>query len=728
MAATGSDLLAAEVHRKALENVATEMAISLVRTSGSPVVVESKDYSTCLLDQTPEHIGFTSQAPAHLGSSLVGTQAIVEVAREQDIQPGVGWMVNDPHAGGALHQGDVAVIMPLFADDEHLGWSFVNTHILDVGGAGISGFAPGATDVFQEGLRFPAIPIIRDGAIEPAWARFIAANVRAPGPVLNDLRSMIAANNTAARKLAELVDEYGVAAHRELCEVTKQLSENLLRERIAAIPDGVYEAAEWNELSRSAEEDQLLGLRLVLTIEGSDLHFAFSGAPQVDSFINGTRGAMVGMVAGEIMRVLGYGDLPINGGIWRPLHIDLGEPGTIVNSVPPAPVSNSHGAIGARGAQLVRGALTEAMSLSDDPTLRGRVAGRTVDAFPGAAFFGTNQHGRPAVMFYVDNSTGLGGPGQTLHDGLDGTFGYGQQVGGGLSDVETHEAMDPLLFLWRRIVLDSGGPGDARGGLGLEQAYTVASTDAVAGPVWHNMVEVPSPGAGGGTPAPPGEFQILRDTNVPALLQEGTLPTRAAVRGVRDDLPSFVSQVALGRGDVWIATSGGGSGLGDPLLREPELVARDVADGYVSARQAHDVYGVALDADGAVAADATTQRRAAIRRERIGGEPRSALRAPASRGVAVLRDSDAWTCASCGHALAAGDDDWRAGDVATRETAAAERFADWQMRLRGRRQAPMVMLREIACPACAALLTIDVATDDMGPLPSARTRAQTADG
>ena len=102
----------------------------------------------------------------------------------------------DPHTGGAMHQGDVSIIMPTFYGDEHLGWSFANMHVLDVGGVGISGYAPGAHDVWQEGMRFPPIRIIKEGRIDSEWEHYIAANVRAPGAVLNDIRSMVASNNT----------------------------------------------------------------------------------------------------------------------------------------------------------------------------------------------------------------------------------------------------------------------------------------------------------------------------------------------------------------------------------------------------------------------------------------------------------------------------------------------------------------------------------------------------
>jgi N-methylhydantoinase B len=188
VATSDYDVIAAEVHRKALQNLTNEMAITLVRTSGSPIVTDAKDFSTCLMDTKPEHLGFASYVLFHVGSSLIGTQVIASLVGEDEIRPGDGWIVNDPHTGGAMHQGDVSVIMPTFYQGEHLGWSFSNMHVLDIGGVGISGYAPGAHDVYQEGLRFPPVRIIRDGAIDNEWEHFIAANVRAPGPVLNDIR------------------------------------------------------------------------------------------------------------------------------------------------------------------------------------------------------------------------------------------------------------------------------------------------------------------------------------------------------------------------------------------------------------------------------------------------------------------------------------------------------------------------------------------------------------
>src|SRR4051794_2296539 len=287
------------------------MAITLMRTSGSPIVVEAKDFSTCLLDRTPEHLSFAAYVLAHLGSSLVGTQKVSELAAGVDVKPGDGWIVNDLHTAGAMHQGDVSIIMPTFYGDEHLGWSFANMHVLDVGGVGISGYAPGAHDVWQEGMRFPPVQIIREGRIDPEWEKYIAANVRAPGAVLNDIRSMVASNNTASGKLNQIIDEFGLENHKRYCEINKDLSEQVLRERISKLPDGVYKAVDWNEFDGHEGPDRLLQLELELEIEGSDLRFSYSGVPQIDAFVNSTRGPMFGQAMTGLMTMMVYGDLPV---------------------------------------------------------------------------------------------------------------------------------------------------------------------------------------------------------------------------------------------------------------------------------------------------------------------------------------------------------------------------------------------------------------------------------
>jgi N-methylhydantoinase B len=713
------DVIAAEVHRKAMQNVTNEMGITLVRTSGSPIVTSSMDFSMCLMDKTPEHLAFASYVLLHVGSSLIGTEAIID-AVDDSLQPGDGWIVNDPHTGGAAHQGDVSVIMPMFYGDEHLGWNFANMHVLDVGGVGVSGYAPGAHDVWQEGMRFPPVRVIRDGAIDREWEKYIQANVRTPHEVLNDMRSMVAANNTAAQKLREIIDEYGLERHREFCAINLDLTEAVIRDRILLMPDGVYEARDWQHWDGHDGPDELLEIQLRLEIAGSDMRFSYSGAPQIDAFVNSTPGAMFGNAMAGLMTLLVYGDLPVNGGLWRPITVDLGRPGTIVNSVPPAPVSNAHCEAGFRACKLAKDVICQALALSDDPVLRSRIGGQHADGFPGNALFGRNQHNGASVIFYPDSAIGSGGGAQTTHDGQD-TYGMTCTTGGGIPDVENHEAADPVLFLWKQLRPNSGGPGQTRGGTALDLAYAIHYTDLMAGPGFNSLAQVPAHGFGGGLPGGASAYSKLTDTNVTELLAQGMLPTNERFRGREVPTRQHVTHMKLMQGEVFHALSGSGGGLGDPLLRDPDRVLTDIDDGYVTPEHAREVYGVVLDVDGAVDIALTEVRREEIRCDRIMRKPKRPLARRSSMAVSVERKDGAWSCASCGECLGEASSNWRDTAILS-ERPIKERMEELGMFVQDRVESPRVMIREHFCPGCAASLGADVATDDVEALPAASSR------
>jgi N-methylhydantoinase B len=426
---------------------------------------------------------------------------------------------------------------------------------------------------------------------------------------------------------------------------------------------------------------------------------------------------MIGMAMAAVLPMLAYGDMPINGGIWRPISFDLGEPGTVVNATPPAPVSNAHSEVAMRACKLTREVLNQALALSDDPVLRGRIAGQAQESVAGGALYSPNQHGSTSVIFYIDTATGNGGPAQTVDDGLD-TYGNTCMLSCGLPDIETHEAADPLLFLWRRLTPNSGGPGQTRGGQALEQAFALYASDGASGPGFNACAEVPPKGVGGGFPAAAGNFYAIRDSNIWSGLGDRRLPSEDELTGDRTLMRSKTI-VTVGGDDVFVSASGSGGGVGDPLLRAPELVAKDADDGYITPEHALSVYGVVLDDDCSVRADATTARREDIRRDRIGGEPAKALRPSETNGVSLLRDEGrGWLCGHCDEPIAAFGENWREGSVVIREAPIEERFADWHMYVRLREASPRVVLREHFCPACAASLTVDVVTEDLAPLPS----------
>src|SRR5947209_7040990 len=189
------DPVVAEVIGNRLRNIALEMATTLIRTSGSPVLTEAMDFSNAIFDRRLEHVGFSGYVVAHSGSSLEGVRAVVR-EYDGDVHPHDAFICNDPYTSGAIHQGDVGIVSPLFWHDELVGWAFSNAHVLDVGGMSPGGWAPVAYDCYGEAIRFPAVRLVSQGKWIRDMERLFVHNVRLP-IVMNDLRSLVAANNAA---------------------------------------------------------------------------------------------------------------------------------------------------------------------------------------------------------------------------------------------------------------------------------------------------------------------------------------------------------------------------------------------------------------------------------------------------------------------------------------------------------------------------------------------------
>ncbi|MGV0833991.1 hydantoinase B/oxoprolinase family protein [Mycolicibacterium thermoresistibile] len=718
------DKVAAEIVRRGLLNLTNEMALALINTSGSPVVFEVKDFCTCLLDVEGEHLSYSAYALLHAGASRVGTKATIAQIRAdgQEIRPGDAWILNDPFDAGSAHQGDVAVVTPVFYGERHLGWCFTSMHVSDIGGTGVSGYAPSARVVYDEGLLLPPTRMVTGGRIDPEWERFLRVNVRMPNLVMSDIRSMMAANNVGQEKLVKVVEQYGLERFLQYCEINADLTERELRRRIRGMRDGVYESTNWIELDGEGRSEQLLELRTRLVVDDGDLYFSFSGVPQALAFVNANEGQVIGNVMAVILTVLGYGDLPFNAGMWRPLHFDMGDPGSIVNAVPPAAMSNGHTEAGFRVAKNCKDVLVQALSLSDDPQLRSRVAGTPHDGFPIAGLTGLNQFGEPTIVFLLDNAVGAGGGAQTTGDGQDVYF-LSSGTGAGLAQIETHESRQPVLFLWRRLQRNSGGPGQNRGGQSLEEAFLLHSSDGVSGSATNSCSWIPSLGAGGGLPGSTGDYWPIYEANATTLLEAGRAPVDTVLEGQPQRVPLKTGQLGLGRGDVLRLLSGGGGGLGDPLLRDPDRVAADLRDDYITAANALAAYGVVVTEDGEVDHEATRQARADRRRQRLGKEPEREQGRPAAIGIAVETDGSAtaesWRCAYCHTGLGPVTANWRDAAVATTRPA-ADYFASLEMTVRSRSEDPAIMVAERCCPGCAGLLTVEVFPADFAGFPSPR--------
>ncbi|GAA4546556.1 hypothetical protein GCM10023175_29010 [Pseudonocardia xishanensis] len=226
---------------------------------------------------------------------------------------------------------------------------------------------------------------------------------------------------------------------------------------------------------------------------------------------------------------------------------------------------------------------------------------------------------------------------------------------------------------------------------------------------------MPSRGFGGGYPGATSNHCPLDEHHAERVIADRRSPTLEAI-AAPGRVRSSIGRRHFDRGDVELWTSGGGGGLGDPLLREVERVERDLRHGYVTARHAEAAYGVVIGPDGRVDAEATARSRAAVREARIGGVRQAEQRLPADVGVAVVRAGADWGCGYCGAVLAPGGENWRTGGAAVlRETPVHERFRELDVYVKERLEEPAVLLREYFCGRCAGALTVDVGTAGSPP-------------
>jgi len=711
------DLIDVEVHQKSIRNIANEMAITLMRTSGSPVVTGAKDFSTCILDANGEQLAFSGFVSFHVSTALLGVQAVMRRTDAANLRPGDAFACNDPHTSGAVHQGDVGIVMPFFFEDKLVAWGYVNEHVLDIGGSAISGFALGAVDSYSESLAFPGTRIARDGAIDPEWEGFIANNVRMAGTVLNDIRSMIAANNAGQRRLQATLTEIGLERFTVLNEESKRLSEIGLRAIIKAMPDGTYDSSDWVEFdARGIEELHEIHCRLI--VENDEMTLQFRGGPQTDSFVNGVEPSVLGQSWTTILAQLAY-DIPINAGIWRPVHFDLGAKGSIVNAVAPAPVTMSHIQTGMRINKLLIDVFSQACSFSDNPVIASRVGGQPAQNQTYFTAFGIDRRsGHPTVSFSMSVGMSSGGAGQSVNDGME-IYAAQAMAGCDMPDVESEEMSQPGMILWRRVEPDTGGAGTFRGGNGVNTCLAILHCDRMNAGAYTNSAFVPPRGVAGGFAGSAGTWELLRDTNILDLLETGKYPTEESLKGHSIPGPAQSASLTLNRGDVYTVIHGGGGGAGDPLMRDPKRVAVDVTDGYVSAGVAHDVYGVAISKDGSADEAGTVALRQSIREARIGHKVERPVLKDAKVFAPLGITKKRWTCNMCGQDLGASSDNWR-DQAVTSEQEISGRFAELKSNVRKRVQFEEVVLRENSCPGCASSLVVDITLEGHDTVQSSR--------
>ncbi len=326
------DPITLAVVRGALETAQREMTLTMERTGRSSVLTVSRDFSNAIFNWEPAMIVQGQDLPIHLGSLILATKAVAGYF-EGDVHAGDVMFHNDPMWDGS-HIADWCMYKPVFVGDELLFWAVSKGHMADSGGPAPGSYNPEAREIYAEGLRIPPIKLYEGGRERSDVLNLLLANTRTRRNQAGDLRAQLGAVNVGALHLQALVEKYGRDEIRACVVHLLDLAEQQMRERIGELEDGAFEGSRLVEDVGHGLGDQEVRVRI--EVAGDSLRVELASPPQIPFYTNSYRANTTSAVYLGLVMFL-QPEAPFNEGMYRPVAIDYGPPGTLVNAVEPAP-------------------------------------------------------------------------------------------------------------------------------------------------------------------------------------------------------------------------------------------------------------------------------------------------------------------------------------------------------------------------------------------------------
>jgi N-methylhydantoinase B len=484
------DAVSLEIFRSSLTAIAEEMGAVLTRSSYSPNIKERRDFSCALFDIHGRMVAQAAHIPVHLGS--MPDSVAIALSEFDDFAPGDVIAINDPFMGGT-HLPDITLISPIFVGDEHFGFAANRAHHADVGGMS-AGSMPVATEIYQEGLIIPPIKLWESGKPNRAALALVLRNVRTPDERRGDLAAQVAANRTADRRIAELVERSGRQTVDAHIDELINYAERMTRATIEGIPDGTYEFTDYLDDDGVTEEP--IAIKATVIVEGSELTVDFTGSdPEARGSINAVASVAKSAVY-YIVRCLMPDEAPSNAGTFHPVTV-VAPAGTVVNANPPRPVAGGNVETSQRITDAVFGAMAKALPdvipAASQGTMNNVTAGG-VDPRNGQPF-----------AYYETMGGGMG-----ARNGLDGLSGVHVHMSNTLNTpVEAFEFAYPMRITEYRLRDGSGGNGANRGGDGLVREISFQVPTEVT--LLSERRRIQPWGAQGGEPGQAGDNVLIRD-------------------------------------------------------------------------------------------------------------------------------------------------------------------------------------------------------------------------
>ena len=555
-----SEKVLLEILNNRFTGIVEEMGYVIHRASFTVFVKETWDFDSALI--TPE--GEIFCYPRNIGvTNMLGIDMQPAISCIDHYEPGDVIVTNDPHTtrGMATHLPDIMLFKPLFFEDKLLCFAWCFVHSSDVGGLVPGSIAPTAYDRYQEGLTVPPTKLVKAGKLNEELLKIILANCRIPEQNWGDMKALLAALNIAERRIAQVVTQYGADSVAKGIRGLMDYGEQRAREILGAVPDGEYRFSDYVEADFASKYFVRVNVRVVA--EAGSLLLDFTGTDaQMRAAMNlPTYGKPNQWVVLGVVNFLRTSDraLPLNRGILRSVTVKIPE-GSFLNPTPFVATGVRH-ATGYRVSDAVLGALSQAVPERIPAAGAGQVAIILYSHLdPRTGGYGVN------VLQPMQGGCG----GRPTKDGIDGV----NFSAGSLRNVPTESIeLEAPVLVNRYMLVDKVAAGRYRGGSGVTIEFQSLAPNAIVTARGMDRFKLRPYGRKGGHPGNLGE----------TLINPGTPRERNIGK---------VDILQLNPGDVVRITTPSGAGYGDPLDREPEMVLTDLENGFVSAEEAANVYGI----------------------------------------------------------------------------------------------------------------------------------------
>jgi len=560
------DPILMSVIQKRLKSITEQMGFSLLRSTRSPILSESRDFVTGLYDAQGRILEQTEYIPILAFAVAPSLIRIIEYYKG-DIHPGDIIMHNDPFTGGN-QPADVKVVKPVFYEGRLVAWAIINGHQADVGGAVASGYNPNAREIWQEAIRITAVKIYDKGVLRKDVWDLIFANIRYE-MVEHDILAAIGGCVVGEREFLKMLDKYGQEVFNAHVEALFNATEKMMRAEIASIPDGVY-GASVHVYDDGVRKQSRMKIEVSIRVDGTDIEFDYTGTdPQTPGFVNAPLSSTLSATMLSFLMCVNP-DIPRNDGMMRPIRVKAPE-GCLLN--PRFPAATTFG-------NHLSDQVSTAIFLALSEVIPERVTAAWNPKFSGTIVGLDPRRNRPYVDILFLSSKG--GSGAT--HGVDGYDYIGTIcAAGGLraQDPELFEIDTPNKIHQLEFLTDSAGAGQWRGGWGVEAVLEFGSEGSVLSLNGDGMHEDSAAvGIFGGCPGTPNTAELVYPNGKKVVI--GPYSTKQVI----SDIP---------KGSMWYQKAGGGGGYGPAWTRDPEAVAEEVKLGLISLEQALGAYKVIVD-------------------------------------------------------------------------------------------------------------------------------------